>query len=298
MGSSRVLKIVVVGLFCATALATVACGEPKEDPTVKYNEMIEEYRAMRIACDETQGQEAYANTLLANLESITVRYNEVYQHNVTLQVEYSEMVGKYRLLESQYSTMTANYNAVLQGLAKGQRMDEEFEKQYQDLYEKYTKEIAKTGKYDELLDIVMMVSRRECPEINSMPASTQQAFYVGWNAWGVKYVSEFYAPFNLVPGSFDSLWSAIEMVDERQCHELESQLTEAEMSSFLNVWEVWREEYVNKYEDSDDFAGLLAVILKVSRLEVAEINNMTADYNAFYKGWGIWGTAYVQPIIP
>lgn len=296
--SSKVLRIILAGVLCASTLVAVACGAPKEDPAAKYNEMIEEYRAMRMACDEVQGQEVYANTLKANLESITERYNEVYQHNVTLQVEYSEVVGKYRLLEAQYNNLKGNYEAVITGIAQGQGMDEEFERQYQDLYERYQREIDKTGKYDKLLNTVMMVSRRECPEINAMPASTQQAFYTGWNLWGVAYVSEFYAPFDLVPGSFDSLWSAIDMVSERQCHELESQLTEAEMTSFLKVWEMWYDKYVDKYENSDDFNGLLAVVLEVSKREVSEINNMTADINAFYKGWGIWGTAYVQPIIP
>jgi len=296
--SSKVLRIIMVGVFCTSTLVMVACGAPKEDPIAKYNDMIEEYRAMRIACDEVQGQKAYADTLKANLESITKRYNEVYQHNIDLQVEYSEVVGKYRLLEQQYNNLKGNYESMITGIAQGQGIDEEFERQYQDLYERYQVEIAKTGKYDELLDLVMMVSRRECPEINSMSASEQTVFYKGWNLWGVKYVSEFYASFNLVPGSFDSLWSAIEMVSERQCHELETQLTEAEMTSFLKVWGMWRDKYVDKYEDSDDFNGLLAVVLEVSRREVSEINNMTADINAFYKGWGIWGIAYVQPIIP
>jgi len=296
--SSKVLRIIMVGVFCTSTLVMVACGAPKEDPIAKYNDMIEEYRAMRIACDEVQGQKAYADTLKANLESITKRYNEVYQHNIDLQVEYSEVVGKYRLLEQQYNNLKGNYESMITGIAQGQGIDEEFERQYQDLYERYQVEIAKTGKYDELLDLVMMVSRRECPEINSMSASEQTVFYKGWNLWGVKYVSEFYASFNLVPGSFDSLWSVIEMVSERQCHELETQLTEAEMTSFLKVWGMWRDKYVDKYEDSDDFNGLLAVVLEVSRREVSEINNMTADINAFYKGWGIWGIAYVQPIIP
>jgi len=296
--SSKVLRIIMVGVFCTSTLVMVACGAPKEDPIAKYNDMIEEYRAMRIACDEVQGQKAYADTLKANLESITKRYNEVYQHNIDLQVEYSEVVGKYRLLEQQYNNLKGNYESMITGIAQGQGIDEEFERQYQDLYERYQVEIAKTGKYDELLDLVMMVSRRECPEINSMSASEQTVFYKGWNLWGVKYVSEFYASFNLVPGSFDSLWSAIEMVSERQCHELETQLTEVEMASFLKVWGMWRDKYVDKYEDSDDFNGLLAVVLEVSRREVSEINNMTADINAFYKGWGIWGIAYVQPIIP
>jgi len=49
----------------------------KEETAATYDEMIQAYIEMRKACDESQGMEMYANTLRANLISVTERYNEL-----------------------------------------------------------------------------------------------------------------------------------------------------------------------------------------------------------------------------
>lgn len=294
-----VLRILLTVLICATAIVIAGCGAPQhEEQVAKYNEMIEQYKAMRTACDEVQGMEAYANTLKANLEAITVRYNEIYAENVQLQAERSEIIGKYQLLAAQYNNLKGNYESMMYSVVQGAGVDEEMRKHYEELSKQYEEATVKAGQYDALLNTMMMVSRRDCPEINAMASSERAVFYKGWNMWGTAYVADFYKPFNLVPGEFDSLWSVIEMVTDRECYELEQGMTDAEMDSFIKVWDIWREKYVDGFEGSGDFAGLLAVVLQVSRQEVPEINAMTADFNAFYKGWGIWGTTYVQPIIP
>ena len=295
-----VLRIMLVALICITGLVAAGCGGPTatEEATAKYDEMIQAYIDMRRACDEAQGMETYAETLKVNLEAITVRYNEIYAENVRLQAQYSEVVAKYQLLASQYNNLKSNYESVMYGMTQSDDMDVEMRKYYEELSKQYEKASERAGKYDALLNTMMMVSRRDCPEINAMPASERAVFYKGWNMWGTAYVADFYKPFSLVPGEFDSLWATIEMVSDRECYELEQGMTEAEMTSFLKVWDMWREKYVDSYEDSGDFTGLLAVVLQVSRQVVPEINEMTADFNAFYKGWGIWGTTYVQPIIP
>lgn len=293
------MKYVILMLMVVMVLLGVSCGSPKQDEVMaKYDEMIQAYVDMRKACDEAQGMETYANTLKANLESTIVRYNEIYAENVQLQAERSEVFGKYQLLAAQYNNLKSNYESVMLGMAQGAGVDEEMRKHYQNLSEQYEEASKKAGQYDALLNAVKLVSRRDCPEINGMSSSERLAFYKGWTLWGNAHVADFYKPFSFVPGEFDSLWSAIEMVTDRECYELEHGLTDAELVSFFNVWEVWRRNYVDDYEGSDDFGGLLAVILQVSRREVLEINEMTADINAFYKGWGIWGNTYVQPIIP
>lgn len=243
--------------------------------------------------------EVYAETLKVNLEAITVRYNEIYAENVKLQVQYSETVGKYQVLEAQYNNLRVNYDSMLTGLSQKEWSDEDMAEQYQELFDKYQEEVGKAGKYDQLLGKVLMVSRRECPEINALTASEQTVFYKGWNLWGTKYIAEFYKPLNLVSGEFDSLWGAIELVSDHQCYEVEQGLTSAELTSFFKAWDLWRDNYADSYEDSDDFDGLLDVVLRVSRRQVEEINALTAsEQAAFYKGWGIWGNTYVQPIIP
>jgi len=298
-----IVMVVISVLLITTCVLVAGCGKPdkQKEPTAaeKYNEMIEEYRAMRQACDEVQIDAQYAESLKTSLVSTTERYNELYAYTVKLQAALSENEAKFRLLESQYNQLKSNYNSVLLGLEAGNRVDAQLAEQYEALSKEYNIVLGKVGKFDELMDLILMVSRRECPEINGLSASEQQMFYKGWNAWGTKYVAEFYEPFNLVPGSFDSLWSVIELVSDRQCYEIEQQLTEAEKTAFFDAWDIWRDKYADKYKGSDDFAGLLAVVLKVSRRECPEINAISVtEREQFYKGWAIWGSGYVQPIIP